>query len=230
MARREQIKQAAPPVHIIEVASLVTLPGLGHEVHKVAAIMFYPNDAAARRSFVASADRDMKYRLEDIKPSIGKIHIMEPPRDTDVLSLESLLDNVTNAVVGKRSDLSYSGSIVAAIILDRALSLSEEGWSEAGISQILSEQGEEFKRAGIANSGRDNMTDIWLKHRASAHISLAFLEKSRRLTEQPSEFYEWVGRAMDIHKRGVEIGSRFSKRILPPEECWKIAFGPTAGG
>ena len=231
MARREQTKQVAPPVHVVEMANLVTLPGLGHEVSKVAAIMFHPNDIAARRTYVASADRIMKYLLEDIKPSIGKVIIQDPPRDSDALSIESLLDSVTKGVVGKESGTdTYPGSVFSAMILGRAIALTEEGWPEAGISQILNEQSELFRRAGIGRSGRDVLTDTWLKHRASAHLALAFYEKSRKPKEIPGDFYDWIGRARDLRKLGVEIGSRFSKPILPPEECWEIVLGPTAGG
>jgi hypothetical protein len=218
--------------------AMTTLQGLGIEVYKVAAIMCHPNDIAARRTFIASAQSDMLYRLKDAKLISDGVSF-NPPRDASVLHLDRLLDEAMPVALGFKGASGrnenrdgYTGTVIAATILARALEEAGNGNDELGIAQIISDQGEEFRREGVKGTGRDSMTEIWQEHRASAHISLAFLEMgpSRRFLENPNVLFEWIGRSMDLLEAGRTVSNRFGGPILPEKECWHVLMRPSFGG
>ncbi len=237
MRKRKVPERVEFPIHTVDMASLVTLTGIGREVYEVAAIMFHPRDAAARRTFVASAVNDMMERIADLTSPRGNVGIAGKPRDVEILNVDRLLDEAMAPKLNRKGAKGqddekdpYSGANIAATILARAFALDDEGWHEAGITQVLSEQGEAYKRDGVIGAGRDRLTEIWQEYRSSAHITLAYSELDCKLFDDHRGLFDWTGRSMDFLKRGKSIGSRFGTPILPPEECWQIAWTPSLGG
>ena len=237
MPKRKRPERSDFPIHTVDMASFATLPGFGREVYEVAAIMFHPRDAAARRSFVTSAVVDMMERIADLTSPRGEVKIANRSREVEILNVDRLLGEAMAPKLNRKGAKGqnnerdpYSGVNIAAKILARAFALADEGWPETGIIQVLEDQGKAYKSDGVVGAGRDRLTEIWQEYRASAHIALSYSELDCRLLEDRRGFFEWVGRSMDYLKRGSLIGSRFAAPILPPEECWSIVLFPTAGG
>lgn len=239
MPKRDRSKQPPSLVHVVNMANMTTLPGLGEEVYKVASIMFHPNDAAARKTFIASALVDMarRQRTAGYLPHDTLIHL--PSEDISILGIERLLDEAMPLALefkvskDKAKDGSgYTGNVIAAAILARAIAASEQGNDELGIAQIISDQGEEYRREGVKGVGRDNLTKVWQEYRASAHIALACFEmgSGHRMLEDPAALFKWVARSEDLLKAGNAIGNRFAERILPEGECWSLLWRPSFGG
>lgn len=241
MAKRDRPKQSIPMTHTVDMAKMVTLQGLGEEVYKVASIMLHPHNVSARRTFLESARVDMMRRLSSANILPKKVLMELPPPDISILNVDRLLDEaipVALRIKGAKEKGEkgvgdgYSGFVIAAAILARALAAAEHGNPELGIAQIISDQGDLYRREGVIGTGRDNLTDIWHDYRASAHISLAFLEMGRniRFTENPGAFFDWISRSEDLFRAGSTVGNRFAAPILPPGECWSIVVRPSLGG
>ena len=239
MPKRDRSKQSTSLTHVVDMANMVTLQGLGEEVYKVTAIMFHPNDAAARRTFIESSKVDMTRRLRAAKYLPSKIFMEIPAPDVDILNINRLLDEAMPVALtfkgakGKNGDGDgYTGTAIAAAILARALTAADQGNSELGIAQIISDQGDEYRREGVKNAGRDTLTKVWQDYRAIAHISLACLEMgpNRRPFEDPRVFFDWISRSEDLLRAGSAIGNRFATPILPKEECWSLVVRPSLGG
>ena len=123
-----------------------------------------------------------------------------------------------------------SGLAVAVDLFHYSLILAIQGFPEAGINQVISEYGAMMKAKGFTGTNRADLEKAWRRYRPVVHIAAAVASVRGAPLQDPTTFFEIVKRSQAYLSAGSSIGSRFSRPVLPPGDCWTLALTSRALG